>query len=218
MNDANEHLDNILTAEYQFRLASAVRLATTFERQPLDLPMVWTHGKGKVKYSEIALDKKEADFAAFFLQRSATFILASVSYEAIRESVSYSDDTSIPFVAALHFSRFIRNSFSHRPFDPIWHIERKYRGRVLRVEDVFEFDTSELDGARFDWKHYGGPLTILGLSRFVRVAIFGQKERKSKEVPIPRRIFIQQGDLILEKVMDKELRKVIADRSEEENE
>lgn len=52
----------------QFRLTSAVRLAVTGNRQPLDLPIEWTHGQHRVRYEEIALRQDQADFAAAFLQ------------------------------------------------------------------------------------------------------------------------------------------------------
>ena len=67
------HLGYLRAAEGQFRLATAVRLAVTFEHRPLDLPLQWLHGKHTVRYSEIALSREESDFAAWNLQRSATF-------------------------------------------------------------------------------------------------------------------------------------------------
>jgi hypothetical protein len=69
MTKAEEHANYLRTAELQFRLASAVRLAITSEKQPLDLPMEWTHGKHQVKYHEIALRKDQADFAAWSLHQ-----------------------------------------------------------------------------------------------------------------------------------------------------
>lgn len=64
MSDAATHIRLIKVAELQFRLASAVRLATTSGRQPLDLPLAWTHGKHEVEYDQIALTFDEADVAA----------------------------------------------------------------------------------------------------------------------------------------------------------
>ena len=43
--DLQFHIEQLVTAELQFRLASAVRLAVTQGQQPLDLPLVWTHGQ-----------------------------------------------------------------------------------------------------------------------------------------------------------------------------
>jgi hypothetical protein len=44
-----------LLPSFKFRLAPAVRLATTLQVQPLDLPQDWTHGQHRVSYEEIAL-------------------------------------------------------------------------------------------------------------------------------------------------------------------
>lgn len=55
MSEIEKHIEHLFAAELQFRLASAVRLATTLKTQPLDLPMEWTHGEHRVKYGEIAL-------------------------------------------------------------------------------------------------------------------------------------------------------------------
>lgn len=49
MSDRERHIAQLFTAELQFRLASAVRLATTRNVQPLDLPTEWTHGQHRVK-------------------------------------------------------------------------------------------------------------------------------------------------------------------------
>jgi hypothetical protein len=64
----------LFTAELQFRLASAGRPATSLNAQPLDLPQEWTHGKHRVGYDDIALRPDQADYAAHFLHRSATFL------------------------------------------------------------------------------------------------------------------------------------------------
>lgn len=55
MTDRERHIQQVFTAELQFRLASAVRLAVRGNRQPLDLPMEWTHGQHRVQYEETAL-------------------------------------------------------------------------------------------------------------------------------------------------------------------
>jgi hypothetical protein len=39
MTEREEHIGRLFTAELQFRMASAVRLATTRKKQPLDLPI-----------------------------------------------------------------------------------------------------------------------------------------------------------------------------------
>src|SRR5436309_958401 len=81
------HIDLLFTAELQFRLASAVRLAVTMDNQPLDLPVEWSHGKHNVNYKEVTLRKDQADFAAWNMHRSATFLMAVAMKDAIKAAV-----------------------------------------------------------------------------------------------------------------------------------
>src|SRR6266542_5980491 len=83
MDKREKHIGYLFTAELQFRLASAVRLATTLKTQPLDLPQDWTHGKHRVKYDEIALRQDQADYAASFMHKSATYLMAVAVKDAI---------------------------------------------------------------------------------------------------------------------------------------
>ena len=55
MPERENHIQHLFTGELQSRLASSVRLSVTGKRQPLDLPMEWTHGQHRVRYEEIAL-------------------------------------------------------------------------------------------------------------------------------------------------------------------
>src|SRR5947207_8123712 len=87
MSQFQDKIDLLHTAELQFRLASAVRLASSLERQPLDFPMEWSHGKHSVCYSEIALRPDQGDFAAWCLQRTATYMMAMAIKDTIRVAV-----------------------------------------------------------------------------------------------------------------------------------
>ncbi|PWU10680.1 MAG: hypothetical protein C5B51_03900 [Terriglobia bacterium] len=55
MDEREKQIGRLFTGELQFRRASAVRLATTHQVQPLDLPGTGTHGKHYVSYEEIPL-------------------------------------------------------------------------------------------------------------------------------------------------------------------
>jgi hypothetical protein len=50
MDERETHIGLLFTAELQFRLASAVRLATSLKTQPVDLPQEWTHGQHRAVY------------------------------------------------------------------------------------------------------------------------------------------------------------------------
>ncbi len=200
MNACDKQIAQLFTAELQFRLASAVRLATTRNLQPLDVPMEWTHGQHRVKYEEVALRPDQADYAACFLHRSATFLMAIAMKDAIRAAVPDPKASTDPGVrSAYQISRLIRNAFAHAPFAPTWSIDPDCRDQVFTVPDVIVLDTTGLHGAAFDWRHYGGPLALLRLCRFVRVEILKDDRPPRKVVPLPGAAIYQIGDLILTK-------------------
>lgn len=200
-SEREKHIGALFTAELQFRLASAVRLATTNELQPLDLPMEWTHGQHRVRYEEIALRPDQADYAACFLQKSATFLMAVAMKDAIRAVIPDPKSSTDPDVrAAYQITRLIRNAFAHAPLFPAWSIDPDCRDTVFAVSDIISLDTTGLHGRPFDWRQYGGPLALFGLCRFVRTEILQHQPEPRRVVPLPTRVIYQQGDLILEKV------------------
>ena len=205
MSNFAQQIQHLRAAELQFRLASAVRLASTFKTQPRDLPVEWTHGKHRVRYDEIALSEDDADYAAWNLHRSATFLMAVAMKDAIRVAVhDPKTDSNADVRSAYQISRLIRNAFAHAPFHPIWSIDPDCRDRVFSVRDLLTLDTTGLHDQPFDWRHYGGPLALLRLSQFVRAEILKDTESPSPVIPIPQDVYIQQGNLILKRVDDVE--------------
>lgn len=197
------HIGLLFAAELQFRLASAVRLASTMGNQPLDLPMEWSHGKHKVRYEEVALRQDQGDFAACVMQRSATYLMAVAVKDAIRIAVNDPKNSADPNVkGAYQISRLIRNAFAHSPFAPVWSIDPDCRSRRFEVANIISLDTTDLQGAPFDWRHYGGPLALLRMCRFVRFEILKDTKRARQIVPLPRDIYYQQGNLILKRIGD----------------
>ena len=65
---------------------------------------------------------------------------------------------------------------------------------------VINLDTHNLNGQPFDWKHYGGPLALLRLCRFVRIKVLGDKVSRRKNLPKPTKVIHQVGSLILQQV------------------
>lgn len=227
MSESERHIQYLYAAEIQFRLASAVRLATSMNRQPLDLPMEWIHGQHRVRYEEIALQQDQADYAAFLLHRSATYTMAvaikdaievvapglpkavrkasSDIVRAIRDTIqgvkakswTCSDEDVI---TAYHIARLIRNAYAHAPFTPMWMVHPQLRDSAFAIPDVIQLNTKGLHRTPFDWRHYGGPLAMFRFCRFVRVKVLGDLPTLRKAVPIPDNEMYQQGDLILQKV------------------
>jgi hypothetical protein len=208
MIDVAIHIDLLFTAELQFRLASAVRLAVTMDNQPLDLPVEWSHGKHNVNYKEVTLRKDQADFTAWNMHRSATFLMAVAMKDAIKAAVpDPRNATNSNVQAAYEISRLIRNAFAHSPFNPVWSIDPYCRNRVFEVRNVVSFDTTDLQGVAFNWRHYGGPLAMLRLCRYVRFEILKDPKRTKLIIPIAKNIYYQQGSLILEQVKKPEKKK-----------
>ena len=198
MSEHERHIQNLFTAELQFRLASAVRLATTKGHQPLDLPQMWSHGKHLVGYEEVALRPDQADFAACYLHRSATFLMAVAMKDAIKAVVPEpKNSTDSDVRAAYQISRLVRNAFTHAPFSPRWSVDADCRDQIFSVSDIISLNTAGLDGKVFDWRQYGGPLALFRLCRFVRFQILKDESTPRKEVPIPEKLIYQQGSLIL---------------------
>jgi hypothetical protein len=195
------HLWCLGSAETQFRLSTAVRLAATFRRQPKDLPVVWSHGRKAIRYAEIALTEEEVGFGAWGLQRSATYLLAATSLEAIRAAIQNPKASNDPdVVGAYQIARLVRNAFAHSPQMPTWRIDPDCRDLVFEVPNVIKLDTTGIDDKAFDWRDYGGPLAILSLLHFVRREIMNEPDAQSQVIPLPERVYYQQGDLILNKV------------------
>ncbi len=204
MTELEKHIGCLFSSELQFRLASAVRLAVTLDKQPLDVPLEWSHGKAKIKYEDVALRKDQSEFAAWNLHRSATFLMAVAMKDAIVFAVNDAKNSENSNInSAYQISRLIRNSFAHSPFDPIWSIGRDCRDRIFKVEDIITLDTTDLQGVQFNWKHYGGPLALLMLCRYVRFEILKDKKKSRRVIPFPKEIYYQQGDLIFTKLREK---------------
>jgi hypothetical protein len=203
MTDLEKQIGRLFSAELQFRLASAARLAVTMEKQPLDVPIEWSHGHTKVKYEDVALRQDQADFAAWNLHRSATFLMAVAMKDAIKfAQPDPKNSTDQNVKSAYQISRLIRNSFAHSPFDPIWSIDPNCRDTVFEVEGIISLDTHDLQGKPFDWKHYGGPLALYMLCLYVRFEILKDEKKPRKVVTLPEEIYYQQGDLILMKLRE----------------
>lgn len=203
MADRETHIGHLFAAELQFRLASAVRLATTSKRQPLDLPMEWTHGRHRVRYEEIALRQDQADYAAVFVHRSATYLMAVAMKDAIRAVVHDPKSSSDDDVrSAYQIARLIRNAFTHSPFEPTWSIDPDCRNTTFAVRDLVILNTTGLHDTPFDWHHYGGPLALFQLCRFVRIEILKHQPDPRTVVPLPIRKIYQQGDLIFEGITE----------------
>jgi hypothetical protein len=68
------------------------------------------------------------------------------------------------------------------------------------VRDIISLDTNGLQGLALKREHYGGPLALLRLSQFVRYEILKDQRTERNVIPMPKKSYYQQGDLILERL------------------
>lgn len=196
-----QHVKHLFAAELQFRLASAVQLATTRKTQPIDLPTAWIHGSHRVDHAEIALRPDQAEFAAWTLHRSATFLMAVAIKDAIQAvTKSPHESGDVDIANSYQIARQIRNAFAHSPFAPVWKIDKSVSNKIFAVPDIIKLDTTDLDGRSFDWRHYGGPLALFKLCRFVRVKILKDPNTGRNDAPPSDTVIYQMGDLIVEEI------------------
>jgi hypothetical protein len=203
MSPQKDHIARLFAAELQFRLASAVKLAVFDGKQPLDLPMQWSHGKHVVEFKEVALRPDQADVASEGLQRTATFLMALTIRDALTACVSDPrNDHRENVRSAYQIARMIRNAFAHGPIDPHWSIDQDCENSEFTVEGIIALKTTGLHGIRFEWRHYGGPLALLRLSQFVRFDILGDTSTRPADrvIDAPKTIYYQQGSMIAKKI------------------
>jgi hypothetical protein len=89
--------------------------------------------------------------------------------------------------------------------EPIWNVDAQCRDKIISVDNIISLDTAGLNGKKFDWQDYGGPLALLRLSEFVRIKILGDSgkfgsHREAESIVPPSLEHQQQGQLILKRI------------------
>ncbi|EMI21555.1 hypothetical protein RMSM_01520 [Rhodopirellula maiorica SM1] len=136
---------------------------------PTDKFCGWTYGAHALSKDELTLDFDDATMAAAALGHTISMNLAVWIRHAFQDVVPDArDNPDWNICSAFEISRLIRNAFSHNPADPHWSIDPLCRNQVFIVDNVITLDTNDIDGTRFDWHHYGGPLALYRLSQWVR--------------------------------------------------
>jgi hypothetical protein len=102
--------------------------------------------------------------------------------------------------SAYQIARMIRNAFAHAPFSPKWRTDKYCNDMVFEVPNIITLNTTGLNGTPFDWRHYGGPLALFRLCRFVRFEILKDEPKERMSFPAAANKIYQQGNLILRKI------------------
>jgi hypothetical protein len=202
MDIRDVHLGRLRLAEQQFRLACTVNLAVSNGVQTLDVPIEWVFGRHRVSYKDFGLRHDQVDYAASQLEMTATLVMASTARDALVELFPGTKEHVDPnVVAAYQISRLIRNAFAHNMISPIWSIDDDCRDKIFEIDKVIRLDTAHLNGIYLDWRHYGGPLAIFCLGRYVREVLLNDSVDPNRAKP-PHPILecYQQGRLILRRI------------------
>lgn len=202
MDERETHLNCLRLAEQQFRLACTVNLAVANKIQTLDVPVEWAFGKHKVSYRDFGLRKDQADYAAALMEMTATFAISSAILNAVCALIrNYKTHENQDVVSAYQISRTIRNAFAHNMIRPKWSIDPPCQNKIFEIKDVIRLDTSQLQNAYLDWRHYGGPLAIFYFGRFVRTNLLDDPIDPNRQFPpYPNLECYQQGRMILKAI------------------
>lgn len=199
MDPRERHLNRLRLAEQQFRLACTVHLAVANGVQTLDVPIEWTFGHHRVSYEDFGLRLDQADYAALHLEMTATFVVAAVVRDAIRELFGNPKVHENPnVVASFQISRMIRNAFAHSMLYPRWSIDDDCRDTTFEIQNIISLNTVGLDQTPLEWRHYGGPLAIFYFGRYVRETLLDDPIDPNRlKPPFPSVQCYQQGRLIV---------------------
>jgi hypothetical protein len=202
MDEREKHLNRLMLAEQQFRLACTVNLAVTNGVQTLDVPVEWVFGRHRVSYEDFGLRPGQAEFAASQLETTATFVIAGAIRDTLIALFPNPKESKNPdVVAAYQISRMIRNAFGHSMLTPKWSIDGDCKNRTFAINKIISLDTTGLHDAAMDWRHYGGPLAIFYFGRFVREELLNDKIDPNRRKPqLPTTQCYQQGRLVLRRI------------------
>lgn len=171
--DKKKYIRLLEISEIQYRFANAINtLYSINERLPrLPFPKTWTWGRHSFTDKDLKLSREEAKDGAMYVSHSALYVMV-IQIDTVLEKCFGSNRFSHPdqdIKSTCCIARLIRNAFAHDPFHPAWLIPPQMRNQIFRVEKInMELNTTNLEGKIVKRSHYGGPLALLYLSRFVR--------------------------------------------------
>ncbi len=172
--DKKAYIQLLKITEIQYRFANAIStLYSINERLPrLLYPKTWVWGRHTIADKDIKLSRDEARDGAMYLTHSALYVMV-IQIDTALEKCFGGDRFSHPdkdIKSASCIARLIRNAFAHDPFHPVWLIRSPWmKNQIFRVDKIdVELNTNDLEGKNVKRSHYGGPLALLQLSRFVR--------------------------------------------------
>jgi hypothetical protein len=172
MADKEIYLEILERTENQFKFIIAAKAACNLATENfLEYFDQLNFGKHSFFYDELYLSPEDEKIAVATLEDSTTHIITLQLDRILEifiggERFTHSD---LELATASLIIRQIRNAFAHDPFNPTWKIgQPQAKNKILKIDNVLTLDTKNIDGKRMEKMDYGGPLSILKLSRLVR--------------------------------------------------
>ncbi len=165
-------VERIRLAQDFFRFAYLVGSPISFGL-PVDLPEppeIMTWSKHSLNAEDLRLEPDTFAFCGTILERLAYRLLAMELDVALSQAFAHQDRLNHPdpFVRdASVVIRVIRNAVAHNVFSPVWKVDRKLRNKVIEINDVLSFDTTNLHGTTLRRFDFSGPIALLRLSELV---------------------------------------------------
>ena len=157
-------------AQKLFKLSLAVHIACSSKKKNVFKYLdSFTYYNHSATHDELYLEPAEEERAAAAFAHCAIYTMV-VQLDTVLGCV-FSDrfhhpDTDI--CSAAWISRLLRNAFAHNPLNPVWQIYSECDNKMYKVKKIITLETKGINGVRVTRKHYGGPLSILKLSEFIK--------------------------------------------------
>jgi len=180
-------IKRIKLAELRFRLASLIKFAIRSKSLSFNTETSWVYGEQTAYQKELALTRDQSELAAHLLFHSSTHELASVLKESMvkvcmdgKGQIKDIFDSKRELIErALRISNIIRTAYSDNSGNPVWKIPKDKRNTdKIVLENIISLDLNALNGKPVLSEHYGGPLALFRLSRFVRKNLLGDNAKQ----------------------------------------
>ncbi len=175
------HIRYLRWAELQFLLAHKVNTLTVGSLLDLKIDG-WTYGRKHLSREELAISYDDATLASAVLHHSAALSLAVHIVSAFKQAVGDVRKSNDPVrCAAFEIARLVRNAYTHHPADPHWSVDPPCQNKLFEVPGIIRLNTQGLQGKRFEWQDYGGPIALCRLSEFVRTSVLSEMLEPNKK-------------------------------------
>lgn len=146
---------------YNYVLEGKIKL------EDLDTPITFTENNMILPLQGKIFDSESDMILAFENNLTITFGAAAITLNRAREEAKM----TVPITIESQIDQFIalvyqiRNAFAHDIAEPKWNITNDRYLREYKIENI-HVDLRSMNGKPFDYKHIGGPETLLNLIEY----------------------------------------------------